>query len=75
VRAEIDAGRPVCVRIGWPGGGGHAVILSGYRILKSGAQQVKVQDPLRGGSWRDYDTFPAAHRLCGEWTDTYLIRG
>src|SRR5437867_2038718 len=46
IRQEIDARSPVCVRIGWNGGGGHFVVISGYRELASGAQLVEVSDPL-----------------------------
>src|SRR5438105_1231176 len=32
IQSEIDASRPVCARIGWRHGGGHFVIISGYRL-------------------------------------------
>src|SRR5262245_50136888 len=31
IRSEIDAGRLLGVRIGWSGGGGHFVVLEGYK--------------------------------------------
>src|SRR5437879_6605632 len=31
IQQEIDARRPVCVRVGWDGGGGHFVVVSGDR--------------------------------------------
>src|ERR1051325_4348522 len=40
MRAEIDAARPVCARIGWEGGGGHFVVIDGYTELVSGERLV-----------------------------------
>jgi len=44
VQQEIDGARPVVVAIGWHGGGGHAVVISGYAAV-SGAPFLYVQDP------------------------------
>src|SRR4051812_3661324 len=49
IRDEIDAGRPIGARIGWSGGGGHFVMLTGYRRAGS-AQEVEVEDPFTGRS-------------------------
>ncbi|AJC46684.1 hypothetical protein SB85_13965 [Xanthomonas sacchari] len=63
IREEIDAGRPIAVTVLWPGGGGHAVVITGYCTLQARAH-VQVQDPAGavvalvalddfpdGGSW------------------------
>src|SRR5947207_2381161 len=48
VRQVIDASKPVCLRIGWDGGGGHFLALCGYRLSSSGIPLVDVEDPLYG---------------------------
>lgn len=79
IRAEIDAGRPVCVRIGWRGGGGHFVVIHGYWVSPSGVPHVDVADPLfPSGRWT-YDDFVSAYQNGevahggGVWTHTYLL--
>ena len=79
VRAEIDARRPVCVRIGWPGGTGHFVIIRGYRLLASGMQLVDVVDPLFDDAMIFYDDLKSAYQNAevpgggGQWTATFLV--
>jgi Papain-like cysteine protease AvrRpt2 len=73
VRAEIDAGRPVGVRIGWFGGGGHFVMITGYRAA-GGAREVDVQDPWTGTSHIAIDTLTNSYKSRGKWTHTYLTR-
>jgi Papain-like cysteine protease AvrRpt2 len=72
VRREIDAGRPVCVRIGWSGGGGHFIAIEGYRADDA---SVAVEDPWHGSS-----DVPLAHfrtgryQGTGAWTHTYYTK-
>lgn len=40
---ELSAGHPVCVRIAWSGGGGHAIIVNGAEKLK-----IPVWTPIPG---------------------------
>src|SRR5688500_16072039 len=40
----LDAGRPVGVRVGWSGGGGHFVLLTGCSE-RGGTRRVDVEDP------------------------------
>jgi hypothetical protein len=74
VRQEIDADRPLCVRIEWPSGGGHAVVIRGYRVLASGALQVYVADPLYPSSLVDFDEFTFSYYGDGEWVETELLQ-
>lgn len=80
IRQEIDAGQPVCARIGWNGGGGHFVVVSGYRQTVSGTQLVDVADPLFPNSTVLYDEFVSAYQNTeepeggGQWTATFLVR-
>lgn len=74
VQSEINAGRPVCVRIGWSGGGGHFVALTcWYRNLLSGTQSVRVDDPWPGygrSVWL-FSSFSTAYQGSGSWTHSY----
>jgi hypothetical protein len=71
---EIDAGRPVAVAIEWESGGGHAVIVTGYQVLPSGACLVHVEDPLNPSSTVDFDEFANRYYGDGVWTETELIQ-
>ena len=72
VRREIDAGRPVCIRIGWSGGGGHFIAIEGYRTDDA---SVAVEDP-----WHGTSDVPVAHfrsgryQGTGAWTHTYYTK-
>lgn len=66
---EIDAKRPLCVRIGWSGGGGHFVAIGGYRELPQ--QYVHVEDPWYGPSDIAYTTLATDYQGSGTWTDSY----
>ena len=72
VRTEIDNGRPLGVRIGWSGGGGHFNVIACYTstlLLRS--QTVQIEDPWYGTSVWDYDTFRTAYQGTGSWTHSY----
>ena len=72
LRTEIDNGRPLGVRIGWSGGGGHFNVLSCYTWrLRPLLQTIEVEDPWYGTSVWDYDTFRTAYQGSGSWTHSY----
>lgn len=71
---EIDRRRPIGVGITWDSGGGHFVVIRGYRLLSSGARQVYVADPLNPSSLVDFDEFTFSYFGDGEWTETDLVR-
>jgi hypothetical protein len=72
LQPEIDAGRPVAARIGWSGGGGHFVVLEGYRAGIT--SMVAVEDPIFGSSDITYDTFRTNYQGSGSWTHTYYTK-
>jgi hypothetical protein len=75
VRQSIQAGFPICARIGWRmGNGGHFVVICGYTISDTGEPWLTIADPKRGISRWPYDVFSNAYRGLGEWTDTYLLQ-
>jgi len=68
---EVDARRPLCLRIGWNGGGGHFVVVSGY---DTAAEMIDVKDPFFGDSSVTYATFPDAYHTGGLWTHSYMTQ-
>jgi hypothetical protein len=74
IEQQVDARYPVCARIGWYGGGGHFVVVSGYSISPSGKRYVSVQDPWYLSSWVRYEDFCTAYLFQGEWTGSYLVK-
>jgi Papain-like cysteine protease AvrRpt2 len=74
IQREIDRGRPVGVGITWASGGGHFVVLRGYRLLRSGSWQVYVADPLNASGLLDLDEFTMAYYGDGAWTETDLVQ-
>jgi hypothetical protein len=73
IQAEIDAGRPVGVRIGWRGGGGHFVLITGYRALVR-TPLLRVEDPWTGVSELTIGELSTRYKGNGTWTHTYTMR-
>jgi hypothetical protein len=75
---EIAQRRPVCVRIGWTGEGGHFVVIRGWFIGMEGAVWYIVEDPIKiGGGTRMMTAakFENAYGNLGrsEWTHSYFV--
>ena len=68
-RKEVDAGRPLCLRVAWSGGGAHFLSLIGY--LADDAGYVAVDDPIYGKSDLTYATLETAYQGSGAWTHSY----
>jgi hypothetical protein len=71
VQAEIDAGRPLCARTAWSGGGAHFLAIIGYRILQ---EMLAVDDPWYGKSDVSYATFGSSYQGSGSWTHSYFTQ-
>jgi hypothetical protein len=74
VEHEVNAGRPLGVRIGWQGGGGHFVVLAGYDDPGTGPGFLRVEDPWYGPSRMAYSALRNAYQGSGSWTHTYHTR-
>jgi Papain-like cysteine protease AvrRpt2 len=74
VEEQVQAQRPVGVRIGWYQGGGHFVTLYGTWEAQDGTPWVYVSDPMFGGSVYPYWNFATAYRGAGSWTNTYTTQ-
>ena len=71
VSAEIDAGRPLGLRVGWSGGGGHFLAVYGYA---SNTQMLNIADSIYGSSVQAFATFPSTYHGGGTWTHTYYTK-
>ena len=70
VSQDVNISRPLCVRIGWSGGGGHAVAIDGYH---RGLDMVAIDDPWYGASDVSLATFQTAYQGSGSWTHSYRV--
>ncbi|MCQ4188502.1 hypothetical protein NEI07_02625 [Methylocystis sp. NLS-7] len=74
IKAEIDAGRVVGVRVGWSGnGGGHFLAIYGYSEVGP-RQFVDVDDPIYGKSHLSLSAFSTSYQGNGTWTHTYFTK-
>lgn len=64
--------RPVGVRIGWSGGGGHFVVIGA--VDTPATQLLTVYDPWYGTSQIPYATLQSSYQGTGQWTHTYLTQ-
>ena len=69
IRSELDAGRPIGIRIGWAGGGGHFVMISGCFDDATGI--LEVRDSIYGTSEISIAAFSSGYQGSGSWTHTY----
>ena len=75
IKQWVNANLPLGLRIGWPGGGGHFIVIDGFVEYVSGEQVVNVEDPLFGPSSWDYQEILDDYLgEGGVWTDTYTVK-
>ena len=71
-RKEVDAGRPLCLRVAWSGGGAHFLALIGY--LAEDVGYVTVDDPIYGKSDVACDILKTSYQGSGSWTHSYYTK-
>jgi hypothetical protein len=69
---EVDAGRPIGIRVAWSGGGAHFLAIIGY--LEDAPNYVAVDDPIYGKSDLTYATLQTSYQGSGSWTHTYYTK-
>jgi hypothetical protein len=77
VESQINQQAPLGVRIGWSGGGGHFIALTGYfdiNFIFFQFQFVTVDDPLYGRSIIPYNTVVSGYQGSGSWTHSYFTK-
>ena len=72
IRDEVDAGNPVCVRVGWDDQlVGHFLAIIGYH---DDGDSVVTVDPKYGLSpMISLQTLKSSYQGLGQWTDTYFV--
>jgi hypothetical protein len=72
VAAEIDAGRPVVVRLVWESvTAGHDVVIVGYDKV---AQSITVKDSFYSTSVLLFRSFPVNYKGASAWTSTFTTQ-
>jgi hypothetical protein len=74
IEQEVDANRPMAVRIQWNGGGGHFVVVSGYETTPEGDTILTVNDPWAGVSRIPHQTLSSSYRGMGSWSHSYFTQ-
>lgn len=75
IQGQIQAKSPVGCRIGWFGGGGHFIVISGWFVGETGDKYLDIADPLDGPGPPQqimFEEFASSYRTGGDWTHTYL---
>jgi len=67
---QTSAWTPIAMRIGWAGGGGHAIVASGYESNS----MVVIDDPWYGPSVVAYNTLVNAYQGSGTWTNSFYTK-
>ncbi len=74
LRNQIDAGRPLGVRIDWgpPDHAGHFMVIDGY--LNDATRHVAIDDPFFGASDMSYTAFSGSYQSSGTWSHSYTTQ-
>ena len=80
IRAQINNAVPIAARIGWSGGGGHFVMVTGIGPDDPRGDNftlVEIEDPSQsdyGSHFVPYATLVSGYRGVGTWTHYYLLK-
>jgi hypothetical protein len=69
---EIEADRPVGIRVAWSGGGAHFLAIIG--CLEDATNYVALDDPIYGKSDVAFATLSSTYQGTGSWTHTYYTK-
>lgn len=74
VVSELQAGRPLGARVGWSGGGGHFMVISGYSKVM-GVDRYMIEDPIYGRNGITTFGFQnGSYQGSGSWTHSYYTQ-
>ncbi len=73
VKGEIDAGRPLCMRIQWKSGGGHFLAIVGWFLAADRGTVYIVEDPAYGRTRIASSDIVTRYREIGRWTHSYFV--
>lgn len=69
IMAELDSGRPLCIRIEWFKGSAHYVVIFGYHGIR---RELHIADSRYGVSQHSFDRFPLGYQTGGGvWTENF----
>ncbi len=71
IESDIRAGRPVCTRVAWTGGGAHFMAITGFDEEPTKGVSITIQDSIYGTTELDYTDYPALYHGGGSWTHIY----
>lgn len=72
-KSEINNGRPLCIRVGWSGGGGHFLAIFGWQETASGERYYRVDDPIYGSQRIRKSKLETSYQGTGTWTHSYYV--
>ncbi|MGJ4788458.1 hypothetical protein EHQ52_01555 [Leptospira koniambonensis] len=68
---EIRSYKPIFLSLDWKNSGSHFVALTGCSLERN---EIRIDDPLHGSSWQNFDLFPQTYRSEGTvWRNTYWV--
>lgn len=70
----IPQNRPIGLRIQWPNGTGHFIIVHGYMEYFDGDMGFNIKDPYYGDSYLFYDALRTNYQNTGAVTHTYYTK-
>jgi papain like cysteine protease AvrRpt2 len=71
---QVDGSRPLAIRIGWEGGGGHFIVITGYDDSAPGNEMIAINDPVSGPSIWSYNSLVSSYEGSGTWTHSYFTQ-
>jgi hypothetical protein len=71
LQSELDAGRPMCVRIEWRGGTGHFLVVDGYYPETPENVHVRDPNPAIAPRWLPLEELRLRYRRDGHVTHVY----
>jgi hypothetical protein len=75
VKKELNAGRPVCIRVQWYlSGKGHFLAIHGWTVAADGTEMYEVDDPIYSQRAISHADLVKRYLGRGEWTHTYFVR-
>jgi hypothetical protein len=74
VQTAIGNFLPLCIRIGWFGGGGHFVAIDGVGSTPAGDPLVHVKDPFFGDFTMIFNDFFENYLGAGAWSATFQVK-
>jgi hypothetical protein len=74
IQSEIGAKKPIGVRVGWYGRGGHFLVIRGWIVGETGTEYIELADPIYLNSQIPYADFASSYQSGGDWTTSYLTQ-